>query len=296
MIKFAAIDIGSNAVRLLFSQVFPEYDPPVFKKISLIRMPLRLGNDAFIDHKISPEKSRKLIQTMQGFRHLIDSYEPVDYMACATSALRESENGPDLAIKIKELTGINIEIIDGKREAEIIYYTHIAESLQNKIFYIYLDVGGGSTEITFFKKSKVTRSASFNIGAIRLLNNLVPETAWQEMKMWLKENVSGEEKINIIGSGGNINKLYRLANQKNDKPLSYNKLKRMESYLRSFSTDERVKNLGLRPDRADVIIPATKIYLSVMKWAKASHIYVPQIGLADGMIHVIYGNHKPTNA
>lgn len=146
------------------------------------------------------------------------------------------------------------------------------------------------------KKSRATRSASFNIGAIRLLNKLVPETAWQEMKMWLKENVSGEEKINIIGSGGNINKLYRLSNQKDDKPLSYNKLKRLESYLRSFSTDERVKNLGLRPDRADVIIPATKIYLSVMKWAKASHIYVPQIGLADGMIHVMYGKHKPTNA
>lgn len=152
MIKFAAIDIGSNAVRLLLSQVFPEYDPPVFKKISLIRMPLRLGNDAFIDHNISPEKSRMLIQTMRGFRHLIDAYEPLDYMACATSALRESENGPDLALKIKELTGINIEIIDGKREAEIIYSTHIAESLQNKIFYIYLDVGGGSTEITCFKK------------------------------------------------------------------------------------------------------------------------------------------------
>lgn len=288
--------MGSNAVRLLLSQVFISTGPPVIKKISLIRMPLRMGDDAFLNRQISSEKIHALIEMMKGFRHLIDAYNPVSYMACATSALRESENGQEIVGKIKKVTGMSIQIIDGQREAEIIYSTHIAGYLKNNKEYLYVDVGGGSTEITCFNNSGPARSASFKIGTIRLLNKLVPESAWHEMKIWLKENTSGADQINVIGSGGNINKLYRLSDQKNNKPISYNKLKRIESFLKSFSTDERVSRLGLRPDRADVIIPASKIYLSVMKWAKASNIYVPQIGLVDGMIHMLYETHKQSNA
>lgn len=290
--KFAAIDIGSNAVRLLLTRVFENGSQPYFKKEALIRMPVRLGDDAFTKHRISESKVDMLTDTMIGFKHLMDAYQPVDYMACATSAMREVENGADIVAKIRSRSGIQLQIIDGKIEAEMIYANHFEEKLDKSKSYLYIDVGGGSTELTFFSQGKHQASSSFNIGTVRLLENLVPDEKWQEMKRWIKKNVANREKVVAIGSGGNIIKIFQLARQKTGKPLTSKRLKEIYKLLDSFTYEERIKVMGLKPDRADVIIPASRIYTSVMKWGKVGKIYVPEIGLADGIIHVLYEKYK----
>lgn len=293
--KFAAIDTGSNAVRLLLSRVIENGSQPLFKKESLIRIPIRLGEDSFIQKKISAEKTNNLIKTMIGFKNLIEAYEAVDYIACATSAMREAENGNEIVEKIKKESGINLEIINGKREAEIINSNHIEKKLDQDSSYLYIDVGGGSTELTLFSKNESVTSKSFDIGTVRLLENLVPKTSWKDMKNWIKETSVEFQPLFGIGSGGNINKIFRLSMKSEKKPLTYKNIKKISDYLRSFTLEQRVKVLNLRPDRADVILPAAQIYMSVMKWGKIKQMFVPQIGLADGLIHILYEKHKENN-
>lgn len=293
--KFAAIDIGSNALRLLFGNVYESAQGPIFKKADLVRIPLRLGEDAFIHKKISPEKVNKLVLAMKAYRQLLDFYEVGEYKACATAAMREATNAVEIIERISGEAGISIEIIDGKTEAQIIYSNHIAEHLSNDSDYLYIDVGGGSTEITLFSKNHAVASRSFNIGTIRMLNNLVSKERWTEMKEWVKNETKEYRPLTAIGSGGNINKIFKMSRKKQNRPLSYAKLKEMHEFITSFSLKDRIEVLGLNPDRADVIEPAGKIFLTVMKAAEIKDIYVPQIGMADGLIHLLYENHLAKN-
>ena len=293
--KFAAIDIGSNAARLLLGNVYESKNGPIFKKADLVRIPLRLGEDAFIHKRISNEKVDKLILAMKAFRHVMDFHEIIDYKACATSAMREAINGVDVAEHVLGESGIAIEIITGKTEAQIIYSNHIAEHMSSDSDYLYIDVGGGSTELTLFSKGNFVASRSFNVGTIRFLNDLVSKELWTEFKEWIKKTTKDYHPLTAIGSGGNINKIFKMSRKKQNRPLSYKKLTEMHDFLNSFTLQERVEVLGLNPDRADVIVPAGKIFLAVMKNANINKIYVPQIGMADGLIHLLYENHLAKN-
>ena len=290
--RFASIDIGSNAVRLLLCNVYEAADGPVFKKAELIRMPIRLGEDAFRFKRISEEKKEKLAKTMKAFKLLIDVFGVIDYRACATAAMREAENGQELIRYVKQQSGIEIEIIDGKTEAQIIYSNHIAEHLDHDQSYLYIDVGGGSTELTLFADGHIMASQSFNIGTIRLLHDQVSKETWSNFKDWIKEKTKGYSALTAIGSGGNINKLFKMADRKENKPLLFNKIQETYYFLKEFSVEQRITHLGLNPDRADVIVPATKIFLTVMKMADIEKIIVPQIGLSDGIIHLLYEKHR----
>jgi|SRR5690606_12133049 len=284
--RYAAIDIGSNAVRLLISDISKNGNDYSFNKDTLVRVPLRLGDDAFLDQKISDKKSGLLVKTMLAFRNLMDAYEVKDYMACATSAMREAENGPDLVKKIEKV-GVDLKIIDGEEEARIIYSNQLVNKLDPRKTYLYIDVGGGSTEISILNKGEIEASRSFNIGTIRILDNQDKEETWLEMKKWIRDQTKEFKNVIGVGSGGNINKLFSLSNEKPDNLLSYEKLKALSDYLNSYSLKERIQVLGLKPDRADVIIPACLIFISVMKWGKLKKIAVPRIGLVDGVIQTL---------
>jgi exopolyphosphatase/guanosine-5'-triphosphate,3'-diphosphate pyrophosphatase len=287
--RFAAIDVGSNAVRLLFCNVFLKPNgETVFKKASLIRVPIRLGEDAFSNQYITKDKEDKLVNTMIAFKHLISVHDVISFRACATSAMREALNSDHIANRIFTESGIKLEIIDGKKEAEIIYSNHIAEQLSNKRPYLYIDVGGGSTELTLFDEGKIIDSISFNIGTIRILQDKITKSTWNDLKDWVYKVTSKYSEIGGIGSGGNINKLVNLAKKKDERQISLAKLKEIYAQLSVYSLDERITILGLNPDRADVIIPATEIFLFVMKHARIDKIMVPQIGLSDGIIHLLY--------
>lgn len=290
--KFAAIDIGSNAVRLLLSRVEKDSKYPAFEKVSLIRIPIRLGDDAFIHKKISQEKVSALVDTMMGFKYLIKAYGPIEYMACATSAMREAKNGEDIAATIRDKCGIDLEIISGKKEARFVSSNHKFDMLSDRIPYLYIDVGGGSTEITLFDNKNIVESRSFDIGTIRIREGLVAKKDWKVMEKWVKKITSDYGYIAGVGSGGNINKIYSLSKKKSNSPMDYKEVKKIANYLKDFTLEERITQLKLKPDRADVIVPASKIYLSVMKWAGIKDIYVPQVGLSDGMIYVMYKEHK----
>lgn len=291
--KFASIDIGSNAIRLLFCNVYEKPNgETVFKKTSLIRVPLRLGEDAFLYKKISDDKCEKMVKTMRAFKELIEVHEVISYRSCATSAMRESENGNELITRIKNEVGIEIEIIDGATEAEIIYSNHIEEVLNKKKAYLYIDVGGGSTELTIFDNNQIVNSKSFNIGTIRILQNSVGKETWNQMYLWIKENTKNHLPLMAIGSGGNINKLYNMTKKKEDRTISFRKLNELYGMLNAYTYDERVKLLDLNPDRADVIVPATEIFIAVMRTAEIERVLVPQIGMSDGIIHLLYEKHK----
>jgi len=255
-------------------------------------MPIRLGDDAFTQKHISENKVIQLVKAMVGFNHLIDSFQPLKFMACATSAMREAENGPQIREQIVNESGIDVEIINGKKEAQIIFENKSSDMFGGNNAYLYVDIGGGSTEITLFSQGRIITSGSFNIGTIRLLEGLVTKAYWKQMKEWLKNFTAPYSSIAAIGSGGNINKVFRLANSKIGKPLSDNKMMKVRRFLKYFTVEQRIRELGLRPDRADVIIPALDIYLKIMKWAGIRKIYVPQIGLADGIVRVLYKNYK----
>ena len=289
MLRYAAIDIGSNAVRLLIADITQQGDDkePGFKKNTLVRVPLRLGDDAFLDHELSPKKIDDLVKTMTAFRNLMDVYNVTEYLACATSAMREAKNGKEVIEKVKELANIDIEIIEGQREASIIYSNHIEENLDIKKSYLYIDVGGGSTEISVFVNKQPVASKSFNIGTIRILDNQDKEETWNEMKEWIKHNTKELKQVVGIGTGGNINKLFRMSGEKDDMPLSFLKLKNMYNELNAYSLKERISVLKLNPDRADVIIPACEIYLTIMKWAGVKQIFVPKVGMVDGIINLL---------
>lgn len=264
-----------------------------FKKSELIRMPVRLGQDAFYgDRKISESSIDRLVNTMIAFKHLMIVQNVVDYRACATSAMREANNGKKVVETVLEKTGIQIEIIDGEAEAELVYSNKVAEMFENNRTYLYVDVGGGSTEMTIFANHSVVTSHSFNVGTIRLLNNQVSPLDLLEMKNWLKAMKNGNKNIELIGSGGNINKIFRLTRKKEGAPLSYKELQNVYTYINSFSIEDRIKVLGFNPDRADVIVPASELFIKIMKWAGANKIYVPKIGISDGIIHLLYSRYS----
>ena len=290
--RYAAIDIGSNAVRLLIADIIETGKVTTFKKNTLIRVPLRLGDDAFLDKCISEKKSEDLLKTMQAFKNLIDVYKVVDYRACATSAMREAENGAELVKRIKADSGIDLEIVEGQSEANIIYSSHIEQTLERKKNYLYIDVGGGSTELSVFCEGKVKASKSFPIGTVRMLDNADKDETWAELKEWIKVNSKQYPNLVGIGTGGNINKLFKMSAEKEGMPLNFTKLKEMYNYLNSFSLKERITVLGLNQDRADVIIPACEIYLSVMNWAGVKQIFVPRVGMVDGIIQLLIEKNR----
>ncbi|HEY5325900.1 MAG TPA: exopolyphosphatase [Mucilaginibacter sp.] len=291
--RYAAIDIGSNAVRLLIADIIENNGLVSFKKNTLIRVPLRLGDDAFLDHQLSEKKAADLVKTMQAFRNLMDVYKVGDYIAFATSAMREAKNGPDVVKRIKHEANIDLEIVHGQKEAGMIYASHAEQGIGKNKNYLYVDVGGGSTELSLFSAGELYASRSFNVGTIRMLDNKDTEESWNEMKEFLRENTRQFKLISGIGTGGNINKLYKLSEEKNNAPLTFGKLKSLYNYLNSFSLKDRINVLGLNTDRADVIIPACEIYLTVMKWANVKNIYVPTIGLVDGVIQTLIEKHYP---
>lgn len=287
--KFAAIDIGSNAIRLLTHNVIEEQDKMTrFRKSALIRVPVRLGEDSFTLGTISEHNTRRIIDTMKAFKLLMQVNGVEKYRACATSALREANNGKEIIKQIRKEAQVNVEIIDGKKEAEIIASFDLKELLQQDLSYLYIDVGGGSTEFTLFSDGKIVTSTSAKIGTVRLLNNMVGEENWRSLETWIKENTGHLSEISIIGSGGNINKLHKMSGRKLGEPLSYVWLKSQLQFLENLSYDQRISELGLNPDRADVIIPAAKIYLLAAKWSGAKKIHVPKIGLSDGIIKALY--------
>jgi exopolyphosphatase/guanosine-5'-triphosphate,3'-diphosphate pyrophosphatase len=286
-LRYGAIDIGSNAVRLLIADIIDNDGSVSFKKNTLIRVPLRLGDDAFLNHHISDKKANDLLKTMQAFRNLMDVYKVGEYMACATSAMREAKNGAEVVKQIKEEADINLQIVQGQVEARIIYASHAEQNIDKTKNYLYIDVGGGSTELSLFVAGALVASKSFNIGTIRILDNQDSEETWNAMRDFLRDHTRHFKGISGIGTGGNINKLYRLSDEKGGSPMSFGKLKSLYDYLESFSLKDRINVLGLNQDRADVIIPACEIYLSVMKWAGIKNIYVPSVGMVDGIIQTL---------
>ncbi len=287
--KLAAIDIGSNAARLLISEVVLNNNgKPVFNKLNLIRIPLRLGFDVFEKGEISKAKRNMIMETMKSYSHLLKAYEVEHVKACATSAMRDATNSNDIIRKVKFETGIEIKVISGDEEASIIYENHIAENLDKEHSYLYIDVGGGSTELTFFNEGKLMYKESFNIGTIRLLKNMVNESVWDEMKDHIRKNTKSKLPMIAIGSGGNINKIFSISKKKDGKPLNIDLLKDYYKEFSSVSLDDRINIYKLREDRADVIVPALQIYINVMRWAGIEEIYVPKIGLADGLIQHLY--------
>lgn len=291
--KLAAIDIGSNAARLLITEVVKEENKePFFNKLNLIRVPLRLGFDVFELGVIPKAKIGMILQTMKAYKHLLNAYEVTHVIACATSAMRDAGNAEDIIRKVKMETGISIEVISGEMEAGFIYENHIAEHLDKEHSYMYIDVGGGSTELTFFSNGKLTFKESFNIGTIRLLKDKVTDKNWDAMKEGIKTAAKGQKEIVAIGSGGNINKIFSMSKRKDPKPLPLELLRDYYKELNSVSLEERMHIYNLRPDRADVIVPALLIYINAMRWAGAGEIYVPRIGLADGLIHHLWEEVK----
>lgn len=291
--KLGAIDIGSNAVRLLITEVIENNSGGEFKKVAFVRIPLRLGQIAFTKHILPTTKITELEKTLTAFHNLLDVFEVKDYMACATAAMRELKNGPEVIEHLKNKTGINLNIIEGKKEAELIYNIHVAENLDPDKNYLYIDVGGGSTELTLFSENHICASNSFPIGTLKMLLNQVREADWEILKNWVKENLRDTNRTLVgIGTGGNINKIAKLSEKKETKGLSYNNIKGTLNYLSNFTLEERISKLKLNPDRADVIVPAAHIFLSIMKWAKITEVYVPRLGLADGIIHFLYEKHK----
>ncbi|MFI1773635.1 Ppx/GppA phosphatase family protein [Thalassobellus citreus] len=294
--KYAAIDIGSNAVRLLISNIIEQKGKPVqFKKNSLVRVPIRLGADVFVKDKISKENTERILDTMLAFKLLMKSHKVVKYKACATSAMRESENGNEIVDLVLKKAGISIDVIGGEEEAAIIAATDLNKYIDNNKTYLYVDVGGGSTEFTVIHQGKPVASRSFKIGTVRLLNDMVKKESWQELEAWIKANTKNYEKISVIGSGGNINKIFKVSGKAMGKPLTYFYLTSYYNTLQTYSYEERITELSLNQDRADVIIPAMRIYLSSMKWSGAKNIYVPKIGLADGIIKSIYYDTVSSN-
>lgn len=287
--KLAAIDIGSNAARLLISEVNEtENERPIFTKLNLIRVPIRLGFDVFEKNEISSKRTSMLLQTMKAFSYILKVYDVKFLKACATSAMRDAANTKEILEKVKLQTGIKIEVISGDEEAAVIYENHIAENMDKEHAYVYIDVGGGSTEVTFFADGKLRYKESYNIGTIRLLKNMVDEEQWNIMRDKVKTNLKSKFPVVAIGSGGNINKVFSLSKRKDGKPLTLELLKDYYKELSSFTVEERVRIYKLKDDRADVIVPALRIYVNIMRWAEIEEIYVPKIGLADGLIQNLY--------
>ncbi|WP_276974411.1 exopolyphosphatase [Flavobacterium filum] len=287
--RYAAIDIGSNAMRLLVSNIVEQEGKETqFNKSSLVRVPIRLGQDVFTVGEISDENIERMIDAMKAYKLLMKVHKVEHYKACATSAMREADNNREIIEIIQREADIDIDIIDGKKEASIIASSDLKEYIATEKTYLYVDVGGGSTEFSLFSNGKIIASKSFKNGTVRMLNNMVNEIVWIEIEKWIKTHTASFDEITLIGSGGNINKLFKMTGKQQDKPLTFLGLNAQFSMLNKMTYDERIAELGLNPDRADVIIPATKIYLNAMKWSGARHLYVPKIGLSDGIVKAMY--------
>lgn len=284
----AAIDIGSNAARLLINEVKETRGKTEFTKLNLLRIPLRLGFDVFSKGEIGPERKQMVINTMKIFSQLMAMYKVEHYRACATSAMRDAKNGQEIIEIVKKEADINIEIITGDEEATLIYENHVAEGLDKNFAYLYVDVGGGSTELTFYENDKMKYEHSFNIGTIRLLNGLVTPNVWEEMKYEIKDKIKSKKPVVAIGSGGNINKIFSLSKTKDGKAMPVSAIKKYLKEMQNLSVEERMQIYQIREDRADVLVPALQIFNNVMSWAEIKHIYVPKISVADGLIHNIY--------
>jgi exopolyphosphatase / guanosine-5'-triphosphate,3'-diphosphate pyrophosphatase len=289
--KLAAIDIGSNAIRFQVSTVLDNSPALLFKKLEYVRFPLRLGHDVFTTGKISQKSVEKFKKLMKAFKLLVELYEVDDYMFCATSAMRESENGPALANEIKEEFGLEINIIDGNHEAELI--NKAIHSYLTEQTYLHIDVGGGSTELNLYTKGKKLKTRSFKIGSVRVLEGNDSPVMWEDMEHWVKEHVKKDYgKVTAVGTGGNISKIFELAGFKPGRTLSLKKVKEIRDMIEGYSIDERIYKLQMNPDRADVIIPASNIYIKVMEWAHAASILVPEVGLKDGIMLYLYEKNR----
>ena len=289
--RLAAVDIGSNAIRLQITNVTQFEDQVNFKKLEYLRFPLRLGMDVFHDQKIGDKNRRKFVKLMKAFKLLIDLYEVDDYMVCATSAMRESANGRDIVEEVRQDIGLKIQIIDGNHEAELINMA-LGSYIDEKS-YLHIDVGGGSTELNIYMNREKIASKSFKIGSVRALDDNIPLSVWKSMNKFITDHVSAKDKITCIGTGGNINKIFELSKPtKNKRFLSLEKINEIQQYLESFTYEERVNKLNLNPDRADVIIPASKIYLAAMSAAESKKMMVPDVGLKDGLMQVMYKKLK----
>ena len=287
--KLAAIDIGSNAIRILIANVVQEVgEHPVYMKSEMIRVPIRLGQDSFTVGEISKKNMKRVVKAMKAFKLIMKVNGVKHYMACATSALRESNNADELVARVKKKSKIKIEVIDGRKEAEIISNTTILDSFGQNRNYLYVDVGGGSTEFSVLQDGKRIVSKSFKTGTVRMINNMVNEKVWFEIKKWIQTHTAGIEKIALLGSGGNINKIFKLSNTKEGKPLTYIKINTFYQDLKMLTYEQRILKYNLNIDRADVILPALEIYLKALKWSGATKVFVPKIGLADGMIKMMY--------
>ena len=293
MMRIAAIDIGSNAARLLINEVTePKKGKPEFMKLNLLRIPLRLGIDVFTSGKIGAEREEMVISSMKVFSDLMKIYKVEHYRACATSAMRDAKNGAEIIQAVKQTSGIDIEIISGDEEATLIYENHVAEGLDKDSAYLYIDVGGGSTELTFYENGEMKYERSFNIGTIRLLNHLVTDEHWKEMKEEMRKNINSKKPVVAIGSGGNINKIFSMSKTKDGKPMSAAYLKKYYKEMNGLTVAERMSRYAIREDRADVLVPALEIFNNVMTWSDIDKIFVPKISVADGLIHRIYDGLK----
>ena len=288
--KYAAIDVGSNAVRMLVSNVIKYKKEQVIIKNALVRVPIRLGEDSFTSGTISKKNKKRIVKSMKAFKLLMKVHGVKDYMAYATSALREAKNGEKVVKEVFTKSGIQIEIIDGKKEAKIISNTNVFNVIGNEKTFLYVDIGGGSTEFSMLKNGKRIHSKSFKIGTVRLLNNRVSEEMWHYAEKWVKEKTSENQKIYLLGTGGNINKLHKMANIKDNRPITYLTLNALYSKLSKMTFEERIVELGLNPDRSDVILPAAQLFLRTLNWCGSKVIYVPKVGLSDGMIHELCKN------
>ena len=287
--KFAAIDIGSNAIRLLITNVIIKKGFPIkFIKSSIVRVPIRLGQESFTIGEISSKNVSKIVQTIKAFKHIIKVNDVKSSLAFATSALREANNSKEIIKEVKKKTKLKIEVIDGRKEAKIISLNNFFEFLNKNRIFIYVDVGGGSTEFSIIENGKRKNSKSFKIGTIRMINKIASEDVWNQIRIWIKTNIRQHSKIALIGSGGNINKIFKIAGVLDFRPLTLIKLNSIYKSLIKMSYEERIINFDLNPDRSDVIIPAAEIFLKALEWSGSSEIYVPKVGLADGMVRFLY--------
>ena len=290
--KYAAIDIGSNAVRILVTNVVSYKKKTIFLKNALVRVPIRLGQDSFTSGKISDKNIKRMIKSMKAFKLLMQVHEVKDYLAFATSALRDAKNGSYLVEKVFKKSGIKIEIIDGKKEAKIISNTNVFDTINKEKTFLYVDIGGGSTEFSVLINGKRNESKSFKIGTVRMLNSKVEQVTFDEAEAWVRRHTLLHERISLLGTGGNINKLHKIANISDNDPLSYSTLNALYNQLDALTYEERIVKLGLNPDRSDVILPAAKLFIKFLNWSGAKDIYVPKSGLSDGMIRELYKRKK----
>lgn len=291
--KLAAIDVGSNAMRLLVNTVYDDGKKITFNKTSLVRAPVRLGRDAFTNHSISDENVERMLKAMKAFRLMMEVHGVQDYTAFATSAMREVKNAKKILNKIQKKADITLEIIDGQKEGNIIFETELREYVRDENTYLYVDVGGGSTECTILAHGKVVKTKSFKIGTVRWLEGKVDAAYLKnEVKPWIVENCQRYDNIELIGTGGNINHIFKQSQNKRGKPLTYSYLNKQRKVISSLGFDDRLTTYNMKTDRADVIVPALEIYCAIMRFTKSKRIHVPKIGLADGMIQYMYHHNK----